>query len=288
MVRIHFECGPPFLRERVSRLLIVCPIEKRHDLTARAAIVGAEQTAADALGHAVGRRPGDCLGKVAVSRDVTELRLAGRIRVQRAGEERHRLRSCAGRVGREAALTGTGRDALAQRPANGFGIVHVLGNIRQIHGIVHHRRPRRAPEEGHDLGTGAGLVRCKEAVTNAVGDAVLDRPLDRLVAVSVDRHIGERADLDRLYKARLDLHAPCGHHEAVSAVAEVGERELVAAAVGDDEALQLEALVGRERDGHALAALGIARANGDLAVLRGRRADGIGRVAVVIARGGRA
>ena len=169
------------MQERVSRLLIVCPIEKRHDLTARAAIVGAEQTAADALGHAVGRRPGDCLGKVAVSRDVAVLRLAGRIRVQRAGEERHRLRSCAGRVGREAALTGTGRDALAQRPANGFGIVHVLGNIRQLHGIVHHRRPRRAPEKRHDLRAGAGLLRCEPVVADAAGDAVLNGPLDRFI-----------------------------------------------------------------------------------------------------------
>ena len=40
----------------------------------------------------------------------------------------------------------------------------------------------------------AGLVRCKEAVTNAAGDAVLRRPLDRLIVISVIGYVIEEVE----------------------------------------------------------------------------------------------
>lgn len=52
-----------------------------HDLCPRAVVVGAEQAAADAGGHAIAGRLGNSPGKVAVGGDIGELRRAGRLRV---------------------------------------------------------------------------------------------------------------------------------------------------------------------------------------------------------------
>ena len=51
-----------------------------------------------------------------------------------------------------------------------------------------------APEEGHDLSAVAGLVRCKEAVTNAAGDAVLCCPLDGFIVIGIVRHVIEEVE----------------------------------------------------------------------------------------------
>ena len=61
-------------------------------------------------------------------------------------------------LGAESAVSRAGGDTLTQRPANGLRIISVTGNVRQIHGVIHHRRPRRPPQEGDDLGTGAAHV----------------------------------------------------------------------------------------------------------------------------------
>ena len=80
------------------------------------------------------------------------------------------------------------------RPAYCLGIICALVHIGKRHQVIHHGGTSRAPEEGHDLSAVAGLVRCKEAVTNAAGDAVLRRPLDRLIVISVIGYVIEEVE----------------------------------------------------------------------------------------------
>lgn len=141
-------------------------------------------------------------------------------------------------------------------------------------------RPQRsghiAPQEGHDLGAGAGLVRCKEAIANAAGDAVLHRPLDGFVVIGVVRHVIEEVEnAVVLHKGRLDLDLAAGHGEGVFPVALVGELQIIAVLVGDGNGFQHIAAVGFHRDRHGAARRGVLRADRHAAVF-GLAGDGDG------------
>ena len=66
---------------------------------------------------------------------------------------------------------GAGGDAQADSPADSLGIVSVSRNIGEVHGIVHHRAAGCTPQEGDDLGAGAGSVGREGGVGGAAGDA---------------------------------------------------------------------------------------------------------------------
>lgn len=116
------------------------------------------------------------------------------LRLSAAVEHGRSLRAGADAVCAEGHLRQTGDDAGARRPADCLGIICALVHIGKRHQVIHHRGTSRAPEEGHDLSAVAGLVRCKEAVTNAAGDAVLRRPLDRLIVISVIGYVIEEVE----------------------------------------------------------------------------------------------
>ena len=157
-------------------LLALIGYEKEsNDLCAGAAIVWPEQAIADAVGHAIFHGPCHSVCIVAIGKNIAELCLAIDQLTNGTEQESHALGTGAGRVGAELAVTGTGGDALAQRPADSSGIVRVLGNICHVHSVIHHGRTGSAPQEGHDLRAGARLVRHKEAVANTAGDSLFMR-----------------------------------------------------------------------------------------------------------------
>ena len=269
-------------------LLVVRSVEERHDLAAGAVVVGAEQAAADALSHAVSCRPGDRVRKVAVGRDVGELRRTRRLGVQGAGEERHRLRAGAGRVGRERAGRRAGGDAVFDGPRHGLLIVAAADHVGHAgRSALRLGRAGGAPQEGHDLRAGAGLLGSEQVIAHAGGDAVLDRPLDGLIEVGVVGHVVEEVQHGVvLHEGRLDLDLAGGHGEGVLAVALVLERQLIAVLVGDGQGLEDVAAVGLDGAGHGVALGGVLGADGHAAVLglaRGR--DRVGRVVGAAAAG---
>lgn len=173
------------------------------------------------------------------------------LRLSVAVDHRRSLRTGADAVRAEGRLRQAGDDAGARRPADRLGIIRTLVYIREGHQVVHHGGTRHTPEEGHDLGAGAGLVRRKEAIADAAGDTILRRPLDGLVVIGVVRHVVEEVqNAVVLHKGYLDLYLAAGHGEGVFPVALVGELQIVAVLVGDGNGFQHIAAVGRYRDGH--------------------------------------
>ena len=144
----------------------------------------------------------------------------------------------------EGHLRQTGDDAGARRPADCLGIIRALVHVRERHQVIHHGGTSRTPEEGHDLSAGAWLVRCKEAVTNAAGDAVLRRPLDGLVVIGAGGHITERAWLSFFGKSGVDLDLAGRHSEGIFAVALISQLQFLTVFVGHGEVIQLITAVG--------------------------------------------
>ena len=170
------------------------------DLRAGAVIVRRKGCLAHARGHAVHVaprhrfiRPFGHIGERQVEHPRAREALA--LRLSAAVDHGRSLRAGADAVCAEGRLRQTGDDAGARRPTSCLGIICTLVHIGKRHQVIHHGGTRRTPEEGHDLGAGAGLVRCKEAVTNAAGDAVLCRPLDGLVVIGVIGYCSGRAKI---------------------------------------------------------------------------------------------
>jgi len=171
--------------------------QERDALAARDGRVGGEGGRARAGGHVVLDGPGHRfirpfghIGERQVEHP--RAREALTLRLSAAVDHGRSLRAGADAVCAEGHLRQTGDDA--RRPADCLGIICALVHIGKRHQVIHHRGTSRAPEEGHDLSAVAGLVRCKEAVTNAAGDAVLRRPLDRLIVISVIGYVIEEVE----------------------------------------------------------------------------------------------
>ena len=173
--------------------------QERDDLRAGAVIARRKGCLAHARGHAVHVaprhrfiRPFGHIGERQVEHP--RAREALTLRLSAAVDHGRSLRAGADAVCAEGRLRQTGDDAGARRPTDRLGIVRTLVHIRERHQVIHHGGASRAPEEGHDLGAGAGLVRSKQAVANAAGDAVLRRPLDGLVVIGIVRHVIEEVE----------------------------------------------------------------------------------------------
>lgn len=143
-------CAPGFFLQQWQGSVLrplVGAIEEGDDLRSCAVVVGAERGFARAGGHAVGLRTG------------------------------------AGGVGRERPLRRAGGDAVFHGPRNGLCIVAVGDHVgHACRSALGFRRAGRTPQEGHDLAAGAGLLRPEEVAADAVRDALLLRPLDRLIS----------------------------------------------------------------------------------------------------------
>ena len=198
------------------------------------------------------------------------------LRLSAAVDHGRSLRAGADAVCAEGRLRQTCDDAGARRPADCLGIICALVHIGKRHQVIYHGGTRRAPEEGHDLSAGAGLVRRKQAAANAAGDAVLCRPLDGLEVIGVVGYVIEEVEnAVVLHEGRLDLHLARRHGEGVFPIALVGELQIIAVLVGDGNGFQHIAAVGFHRDRHGAARRGVLRADRHAAVF-GLAGDGDG------------
>ena len=173
--------------------------QERDDLRAGAVIARRKGCLAHARGHAVHVaprhrfiRPFGHIGERQVEHP--RAREALTLRLSAAVDHGRSLRAGADAVCAEGCLRQAGDDAGARSPTDRLGIICALVHIGKRHQVIHHGGTRRAPEEGHDLSAGAGLVRCKEAVTNAAGDAVLCCPLDGFIVIGIVRHVIEEVE----------------------------------------------------------------------------------------------
>ena len=205
-------------------------------MTARAVVVGCEHAVADTLGHAIGCRPGDRLGEVAVGRDIAELGLAGCLCVQRAGEKRHRLRTGAGGIRAECGGRRAGGDAVLDGPRDSLLIVAAGDHIGHAsRGALRLGRAGSTPQEGDDLSAGAGLVRPKEAISDTAGDALFLRPLHSLLVIGAGGHIAKRACLNFLNKGSIDFNLAGGHGKCILTTTLVGQIQFVAVLISRNE-----------------------------------------------------
>ena len=253
--------------------LRICAEEEGDNLRTRAGIVRHE-LAAVALYDFLSKRPVH-RGK-RVARNGICVREAGHQLLQGdrlgrsvAEQKRDGLSTGAGLIGRERASRCTGGDALAERPADGLGVVAAFGDIAHVHSVVHHGRTCGTPQERNDLRTGAGLVGAEMLGVRARGDAFLRCPKHRIIEVIV------RLDIHEVVKHRVVIHKGCfdldlagRHGEGVLDVILLGELNFLAILVQHGKCLKSIALVRRDSDGHGRAFLSILRTDGHGAVLR--------------------
>ena len=254
--------------------------QERDDLRAGAVIARRKGCLAHARGHAVHVaprhrfiRPFGHIGERQVEHP--RAREALTLRLSAAVDHGRSLRAGADAVCAEGRLRQAGDDAGTRRPTDRLGIICALVHIRKRHPVIHHGGTRRAPEEGHDLGAGAGLVRCKEAAANAAGDALFLRPLHGLVVIGAGGHIAEWALLSFFGKSGVDLDLAGRHSECIFAVALISQLQFLTVFVGHGEVIQLITAVGFHRDRHRIALFRRTRADGHAAVF-GLAGDGDG------------
>ena len=253
-------------------------IQECNDLCSRAAVVGAEGGSGRTVGHAALHGPGHCVSIESIGRHVGEAVHRGGRGAQCAIQERHALRAGAGGVGAEGAVAGTQRDAILHSPGHSLGVVAACGNIREAHRALRRGRAGGAPQEGDDVGAGAGAVGVEGAVAGTAGDTLLGGPLHGLIVVGVGGNVREVQRLD-LSEFRGNRHLGGGHGKGKLAVALVLHLDLAAAGVLHGQGVQLIAAVGLDGDGHGIALGGALGADGHIAVLDRGRGD-------VIASGG--
>ena len=247
--------------------------QERDDLRAGAVIARRKRCLAHARGHAVHVaprhrfiRPFGHIGERQVEHP--RAREALTLRLSAAVDHGRSLRAGADAVCAEGRLRQAGDDAGTRRPTDRLGIICALVHIREQHQVIHHGGASRAPEEGHDLGAGAGLVRCKEAAADTAGDAVLRRPLDRLIVISVIGYVIEEVEnAVVLHEGHLDLHLARRHGECVFPIALVGELQIIAVLIGDGYGFQHIAAVRLYRNRYGAARRGVLRADSHRAVV---------------------
>ena len=267
-------------RQSLPLLALIGTEQEGHDLGASAAVVGAERRVRRTVSHAVFHSPGHCVSIESIGRHVGEAVHRGGGGAQCAVQERHALGAGAGGVGAEGAVAGTQRDAILHSPGHSLGVVAACGNIREAHRALRLGRAGGAPQEGHNVSTGAGLVGAKQAAADTAGNALLGSPLHSVIVIGAGGNVHEVHGLD-LSKFSGNRHLGGRHGKGKLAVALVLHLDLAAAGVLHGQGVQLIAAVGLDRNGHGIARLGVLGINGHIAVLDRGRGD-------VIASGGRA
>ena len=138
-----------------------CAIEEGHRLCAGAGSIGAELAVASAAGDAVFDSPCDCLGIIAIRKNIGETAHGlGSRAARRAPQEGDDLRAGAGLIGSEQAVADAARDALFCRPLDRFIEVSVHGNIREnlFRGFFHEAALDRDLARRHGEGVLAVLL----------------------------------------------------------------------------------------------------------------------------------
>ena len=113
-----------------------------------------------------------------------------------------------------------------------------MGDIREVAGALRLGRTGCTPQEGHDLGAGAGGVGAEVSVIRARGDTLLRRPLHRVVEVVVGLDVHEVVQHGVVvHEGDLDLDLARRHGEGVLAIF-LGELELLAVLVQNGQSFQ--------------------------------------------------
>ena len=247
-------------------LLHEVAIQEGHDLGAGAVVGRAEGGAvAGALGDAVFHSPVRSAGVIGVSLHIGEgVGCADSGRLLSAPQEGDDLAAGADSIWTELTAAGAAGDALLYRPGHGLGVVRVSGDVGEAayaHGLGAAGCP---PQEGDDLGPGAGGIGAEGGVRGAVGDVVFQRPFHGGGVVGIPGHIhkGVIPGEDRLHG---DLAV--GHLEGKGAVAVVGHGDLIAESVLHNHAARLVVAVRGDGDGHGVALLGAGLGDADAAVI---------------------
>ena len=166
-------------------------------------------------------------------------------------------------------------DSVLHGPQDGLGVVGILLHVRK----GHLRRlgcgaADRAPQERHDLATGADPVRGKHAVRHTVGDALVAGPLHGVVIIAVLTHvaIGRRfLRLLHLRKAGGHLYLTAGHDERILPIALVGQSQLLSVLVHSLHTAHLIPALRRHGHSHRRPLAGTLRADHHRTALTLRR-----------------
>ena len=146
-------------------LRLVHAIQEGHDLGAGAGLIRAERRLARPVGDALLHSPGDGGVVIGVRGHVLEAAARHGGGSGQTIQEGHRMGAGAGLVGAEGRLARSLGDAVLHRPQDGLGVVGILCHVRKGHlRRLGCRAADRAPQERHDLATGADPVRGKHAV----------------------------------------------------------------------------------------------------------------------------
>ena len=106
-------------------------------------------------------------------------------------EECDDLRTGTISVGTERAVGSAGGNSVLHSPQHRVSVVGVSRHVGERIHALGRGRLLSAPQEGDDLGPGAGSVRAEGGGGGAGGDAVLHGPQHRIIVVSVSLHIGK-------------------------------------------------------------------------------------------------
>ena len=174
-----------------SRLLGA--VQHRDNMCAGEAPIGLKPAVHDAVHDAPFIRPAHRRGKPRVRWHILKRQPAGRVgRTVKLIQKRRSLRAGADALGLELRRRDAAGGAGLGGPADG-GIKPVgRGDVFKRLRLIGVRAAGELPEEGGDLRAGAGRVRAEGLRCHAVGDAVFDRPVDRIGEVCVRRHIDKR------------------------------------------------------------------------------------------------
>ena len=105
-------------------------------------------------------------------------------------QERHDLCAGAGSIRAKCRITCAGGYGVFRRPQDSLCIIRLCRNI--LEWVTCHARfrlPRKAPEEGDDLRSGASSIRAERCQRSASSNALLDRPEDGVVIIFIFLHI---------------------------------------------------------------------------------------------------
>lgn len=167
----------------VLSLLPEGPPQEGDDLATGAGVIGREGGVAGSLGDTLLQRP--------VHRVGADVREVGGRSLGAAGlfpHELHRHLTGAGVVG--AKLISAGH-ALLSSPGHSLLIVSARIDVRKGASALGFRGTGGPPQEGDDLGTGAGVIGAERRVRGAVGDALFHRPGNGVPVIGGLRHVGE-------------------------------------------------------------------------------------------------
>ena len=210
-------------------LLYEISVEHSYDLSAEAIDLTAELVIADARGYSVLLCPRSRVGVERSLGYVSEALGSLCLALHRALHEGYHLCAVDGIVHSEGTITDTVGYSVLSCPKDCLVIEGVsVGDVSKL-GLrcLRLRASERSPEEGHCLRSCAGCIGREVRFVNAVGDALLNRPVDGLLIVAV---LGNVDELD-LLKLRFDCYLSVRLNEGICAIVVLRELDFLVASI---------------------------------------------------------